>query len=118
MLEPLLDKLANQEGNEDANKAVDANKDADGNPYPEVNPKPPAQNDDKRNPAQDKKLTPSDIEKLKNNGIDPHELKGGKSTGGRDLYKDRQGNIYEKPKGGQGSGNSTGVNINDLPIQR
>ena len=67
-----------------------------------------------RNPKQDKKLTRGDIEKLKNNGIDPEELKGGKSTGKTDLYKDRSGNIYVKPKGGGGEGDPTGINLRNL----
>jgi len=40
-----------------------------------------------------------------------HDLKHGSRT---DLYKDREGNIYEKPKGGAGPGDPTGYNINDL----
>ena len=66
----------------------------------------------KRNPKQDRKLTQAEIQKLIDAGIDPEELKGGKSTGQWDLYKDSQGNIYIKPKGGSGPGEPTGVNIN------
>lgn len=67
-----------------------------------------------RNPAQDKSLTNDDIQNLKDAGIDPEELKGGKSTGGMDLYKDAQGNVYVKGKGGVGPGEPTGINLNNL----
>ncbi len=66
-----------------------------------------------RNPAQDHQLTPGEIEKLKDAGVDIHDLKGGDNASERDLYKDRQGNIYVKPKGGRGPGDETGFNIND-----
>lgn len=56
-----------------------------------------------------------DIKKLEKAGLDVHELKGGKRTGQLDLYKDAQGNIYLKAKGGAGEGFSLGININDLP---
>ena len=69
---------------------------------------------DDRNPSQDKKLKKSDIKKLQDNGIDPEELKGGVHTGQWDLFKDRKGNIYIKPKNGSGPGDPTGININDL----
>lgn len=63
----------------------------------------------------DKMLSPGEIEILKRNGIDPEELKGGKNTGNRDLYKDKQGNIVIKPKGGKSvDGEETGINLNDL----
>jgi hypothetical protein len=65
-----------------------------------------------RNPAQDKKLSPGEIDKLKRNGWD-HSDKG-KSGGKTDLYKDEFGNIYQKPKGGTGEGEPIGVNLNDL----
>ena len=67
-----------------------------------------------KNRKQDKKLSPSEIEKLKKAGSDPEELKGGKSTGKLDLYKDPQGNIIIKPKGGAGPGEPTGINIYQL----
>lgn len=63
--------------------------------------------------SQDKKLTPGEIKKLKGKGIDPEELKGGKSTGARDLFKDKKGNVVVKPKDGSGPGDPTGININD-----
>lgn len=68
----------------------------------------------KRNPAQDKMLSKQEIKKL-----DAHEIKqevlGKKAPIARyDLYKDNVGNIYVKPKGGKGSGEPTGYNINDF----
>jgi RHS repeat-associated protein len=62
-----------------------------------------------RNPAQDKRLTPGDIKKLKEAGYDPHLIKPSR---GSDLYKDREGNVYEKPIGGAGPGEPTGINLN------
>ncbi|MEX2247979.1 MAG: polymorphic toxin type 33 domain-containing protein [Dehalococcoidia bacterium] len=64
-----------------------------------------------RNPAQDKRLTPGEIRKLIKAEIDPHSLK----QRGQDLYKDKDGNIYAKPIGGAGPGESTGINIRGLP---
>ncbi len=69
---------------------------------------------DERNPASDKMLTPGEIEKLKEGDVDIHDLKGGDHASRRDLYKDAQGNIYVKPKGGRGPGEETGLNINDF----
>jgi hypothetical protein len=63
--------------------------------------------------ADDKKLSPGEIKKLKGKGIDPEALKGGKRTGQRDLFKDKKGNVFVKPKDGTGPGDPTGVNIND-----
>jgi hypothetical protein len=67
---------------------------------------------EQRNPAQDKPLSKGEIEKLKRNGWD-HSDKG-KRGGKTDLYKDKDGNIYQKPKGGAGEGEPIGININDL----
>ena len=39
---------------------------------------------------------------------------GGRSAGGYDLYVKPNGDIVVKPKGGAGSGEPTGLNINDL----
>jgi hypothetical protein len=68
-----------------------------------------------RDPAQDRQLGPGEIGALQEGGEDIHELKehcpGGPSK--CDLYKDREGNIYVKPKGGRGPGEPTGLNIND-----
>jgi len=67
-----------------------------------------------RNFSQDKLLSKGEIKELQENGYDVHELKGGKNASRFDLYKDREGNIYVKPKGGGGDGDPTGININDL----
>lgn len=64
-----------------------------------------------REGSQDKKLTPRDIQRLKDAGHDPHDVKSGT---GSDLYKDRAGNIYEKPIGGKGPGEPLGINLNRL----
>ncbi|NJN24300.1 MAG: hypothetical protein HC810_07830, partial [Acaryochloridaceae cyanobacterium RL_2_7] len=69
-----------------------------------------------RNPANDKKLTDGEIGALEEGGVDIHDVKddvpGGMSKG--DLYKDSNGDIYIKPKGGRGYGMETGLNINDF----
>jgi hypothetical protein len=67
-----------------------------------------------RNSSDDQKLSPGEIEKLRDAGIDAEELKGGKATGKLDLYKDKKGNIYVKPKGGSGPGDPTGINIKNF----
>ncbi|CCQ54209.1 MULTISPECIES: polymorphic toxin type 33 domain-containing protein [Crocosphaera] len=67
-----------------------------------------------RNWRQDKLLTPYEIAKLKQSGADIHDLKGGKNASKKDLYKDEQGNIYIKLKGGIGLGEATGLNVNDF----
>jgi RHS repeat-associated protein len=66
-----------------------------------------------RNKAQDKLLTPRDIQTLQDNGFDLH---GGEKIGGSgsDLYKDADGNVYEKPKGGVGPGEPIGANLPNL----
>jgi RHS repeat-associated protein len=66
-----------------------------------------------RNPAQDKLLSKRDIELLERNGYDLH---GGEKSGGArsDLYKDANGNVYEKPKGGAGPGEPINANLNHL----
>lgn len=74
----------------------------------------PSEGPSGRNPAQDKLLTKGDIKKLEDAGFDVHELKGGKNASKFDLYKDREGNIYVKPKGGRGEGDPLGININDI----
>ncbi len=67
-----------------------------------------------RNWKQDKLLTPYEIAKLKQSGMDIHDLKGGKNASKKDLYKDEQGNIHIKLKGGIGLGEATGLNLNDF----
>jgi hypothetical protein len=67
-----------------------------------------------RNPAQDRRLTPHEIEQLREAGIDVHQLKGGKGASQRDRFRDRDGHIYVKPKSGRGPGEPTGLNIRDF----
>ncbi len=71
-----------------------------------------------RNPKQDKKLTPGEIEKMKEGGWDHSDKKSnGKGGGGNDLWKDKKGNVYEKPKSGAGTGEWTGYNLNNLSVK-
>jgi len=75
----------------------------------------PGEDSGARDWRQDKMLSPGEIkaleEALRKEGMTIHDLKEGRGT---DLYKDRWGNIYEKPKGGAGPGEPTGYNLNDL----
>jgi RHS repeat-associated protein len=65
-------------------------------------------NGEERNPAQDKKMTPQEIDEfIKAGNPHPHELKPGGAS--KDLYRDGGGNIYVKPKGGAGPGEPTGI---------
>lgn len=72
------------------------------------------ENGDEREWRQDKLLSPYEIAKLKQSGIDIHELKGGRGASRKDLYKDKDGYIYIKLKEGSESGEFTGLNINDF----
>jgi RHS repeat-associated protein len=62
----------------------------------------------------DKKLSKGEIDKLKDAGYDPHDLKPKKKGSRFDLFKDKNGNIIIKPKNGNGPGDSTGLNINNF----
>ena len=62
----------------------------------------------------DKKLSNGEIDKLKDAGLDPHDLKPKKGGSKFDLFKDKNGNIIVKPKKGNGLGDPTGLNINDF----
>ena len=53
------------------------------------------------------------MQQLKDAGLDPHDLKDGGSR--TDIFKDGQGNLYEKPKNGSGPGEPLGININNIP---
>lgn len=64
--------------------------------------------------SDDQKLSKGEIDKLIAGREDPEELKGGKATGQRDLFKDKKGNIYVKPKDGRGPGDPTGLNIKNF----
>lgn len=83
----------------------------DGDGDGEKKPETPIE-DPNRDPKQDKKLSPGEIKKLKKGNEDPEALKGHESRA--DLFKDRHGNIYVKPKNGAGPGDPTGININNF----
>jgi hypothetical protein len=70
--------------------------------------------DDAENPEQMKKLGKGEIKKLKDAGVDIHELKGGGKVSRGDLFKNKKGDIFVKPKSGKGPGDPTGLNINDF----
>ena len=70
--------------------------------------------EEERNWRQDKLLTIDEIERLQKGGENIHLLKGKRHASKRDLYKDTEGNIYVKPKGGTGTGEFTDLNINDF----
>ncbi len=70
--------------------------------------------DDAENPEQMKKLGKGEIKKLKDAGVDIHELKGGGKVSRGDLFKNKKGDIFVKPKSGKGPGDPTGININDF----
>ena len=42
------------------------------------------------------------------------EVTGDKKVSTYDLYKDKDGNIYVKPKNGRGQGEPTGLNVHDF----
>jgi hypothetical protein len=70
--------------------------------------------ENERDWQRDRLLSPGEIIRLKRGDVDIHELKGSGPVAHRDLYKDRAGNIYVKPKGGRGPGEPTDLNINDF----
>jgi RHS repeat-associated protein len=61
-----------------------------------------------RNWKQDKKVTDRELEEA---DLNAHDLKNQEK--GKDIYKDREGNLYVKPKGGRGPGEPLGINIKD-----
>ncbi len=75
--------------------------------------------DAERNPAQDHRLTDGEIQRLEEKtGRTAEEIKedtlgGSPRVGGYELYKDPDGNILVKPRGGIGEGEPTGYNINE-----
>ena len=60
------------------------------------------------------KLSQHDIELLKKKGYDIHDLKGGKNASKYDLFKDKDGNIYQMPKDGSGPGEELDINLREL----
>jgi hypothetical protein len=57
-----------------------------------------------------KRLSNGEIKQLQENGIDPHDLKPNSKY---DLFKNSDGEIFVKPKAGNGPGETTGLNIKD-----
>jgi hypothetical protein len=78
------------------------------NTHPSGDPDP--QESAPKSSKQMKKLSKGEIKKLKELGIDPHDLKPNSKY---DLFKDTDGNIHVKPKDGSGPGDPTGINVND-----
>ena len=62
---------------------------------------------------QTKRISKGEIKKLKQQGFDIHDLKGGKNASKFDIFKDQQGNLSVKPKSGKGPGDPLGININN-----
>jgi hypothetical protein len=66
-----------------------------------------------RNPAQDKRLTRNEIERLQKGGEDVEEMKDHRSD--LDLFKDpKTGDIHIKPKNGKGFGTPADKNLKDF----
>jgi len=63
---------------------------------------------------QMKRLSSGEIQALKKAGINPERLKDNLGNSKSDLFKDGKGNIYIKPKSGNGPGEPTGINIKSL----
>ncbi|HEV7919531.1 MAG TPA: polymorphic toxin type 33 domain-containing protein [Thermoanaerobaculia bacterium] len=71
--------------------------------------------------SQDKRPSGAEVDMLGERGVDVHELKqeitGDKKVSKYDLFKDKDGNIYVKPKNGPGQGEPTGLNLNDFTVK-
>jgi RHS repeat-associated protein len=61
--------------------------------------------------AQMKRLSKGEIDQLKEENVDPHDLKPNSRY---DLFKNKDGDIFVKPKRGNGPGEPTGINIKDF----
>ena len=61
-----------------------------------------------------KRLTNGDIEKLQSNDIDPHDLKPNSKY---DLFKDKNGEVFVKPKSWSGPAGSAEVAAFGLPLR-
>ena len=75
------------------------------------------ESEDERNWRQDKPLSKRDIARLKKSNENPHQIKKdivGKKGAQLDLFKDKKGNIFVKPKGGDGPGEPTHLYINSF----
>jgi hypothetical protein len=58
-----------------------------------------------------KRLSKGEIDQLKEENVDPHDLKPNSRY---DLFKNKDGDIFVKPKRGNGPGEPTGINIKDF----
>jgi hypothetical protein len=69
--------------------------------------------DPERDGSQDRRLTDFEIQELERDcQQSAEELKGFEA--GRDLFKDRHGYVYVKPKNGAGPGEFTGLKLKGL----
>jgi hypothetical protein len=71
--------------------------------------------DDNKTLKDMRKLSPGQIKKLKQAGVDIHDLKGDLNAGSeQDLYIDKNtGDIYVGNKNGKGAAENTGLNVNN-----
>lgn len=83
-----------------------------------MNPKGEKTEDEQeRDGKSDRRLSEGEIRKLQDAGYNIHDLKRDCPVGipaRCDLFKDRDGNIYVKPKNGQGTGEPIDININQI----
>ncbi|GGH16502.1 hypothetical protein FAZ19_05730 [Sphingobacterium alkalisoli] len=72
-----------------------------------------------RNPNQDRPLTPGEIKQIQRQGWGHGDKSmNGRGGGRNDLWVDKKGNVYEKPKYGKGvMGEWTGYNLKNLSVQ-
>jgi len=69
-----------------------------------------------RNPTQDKKVPEDQLKKIFDQlGEDLHDIKG-KGSSRYDIFNDDKGNLYQKPKNGQGEGEPLNINMNDFKL--
>ncbi|MEA5077477.1 MAG: polymorphic toxin type 33 domain-containing protein [Anaerolineaceae bacterium] len=66
------------------------------------------------NPAQMNKLTPGEIRALEQRGFNAEDLKANEYTGQWDIFKDKSGNLFIKPKSGTGPGEPLNLNIKEI----
>ncbi|MDY6807288.1 MAG: polymorphic toxin type 33 domain-containing protein [Cyanobacteriota bacterium] len=72
---------------------------------------------EERSWREDRRLSVGEIKKLQDAGYDIHDLKRDCPAGVParcDLFKDRNGNIYVKPKNGRGAGEPVDINIYEI----
>jgi RHS repeat-associated protein len=63
---------------------------------------------------QMKKISSGEEKMLKKAGYDAHALKGKTNASRRDIFKDKTGNLFAKPKDGSGPGDPLNINIKEL----